>query len=254
MTTIASHPNHYAPLQQPITTLQDKYSELYEEITDQLHFFIEFFKDPLANGSIIPSSKYLAREVTKYIGVNSNSEPRTYLEVGPGTGPFTIEIIKHLRPIDRLDIVELNSSYCEKLKKKFIQHKNVHIHCLSITDWHPSYQYNAIVSGLPLNAFSPDLVKKIFHVFTSITKKNGTISYFEYPNIASFFAYVYTGEKEKKLNKIFEIKRKIFQSYGIEQKIIKKNIPTANAIHLKLERLYYGNSKTQTISTVPNPA
>ena len=45
------------------------------------------------------------------------SGPIQVLEVGPGTGAFTRQILKHLRSGDRLEIYELNARFCEFLRQ-----------------------------------------------------------------------------------------------------------------------------------------
>lgn len=270
----ASIPTCTAFLGLALTSVQKKVHDIHqrgrrasEDLGDRLHFAKEFFKDPLANGSVVPSSKKLAKEVVKYIPKNPcvrlNQVSRFYLEVGPGTGPFTVEIVKRLRPFDRLDVIELNPSYCEKLKKKFPQ-KNVHVHCLPIQEWNPDFQYDAVVHGLPLNAFPFELVNEIFDKLKKLTKDEGTISYFEYKELSNLclkvyssqvYIELYTDAKKNRLEQVLQIKDKIFNEIGIEVKTVKENFPSADAVHLKIRKIQNDQKQTTlAVPALPNPA
>lgn len=224
-------------IQVTANTVQQKSQELLENINERFQFLIEFFKDPFMNGSIVPSSIQLTERVVQFIPEKSlfqDNQQRRYLEVGPGTGPFTKGIVERLKNSDHLDIVELNPSYCDLLKKKFADKQNVHVHCLSITDWNPEYKYDAVISGLPLNGFSPELVEQCLKVFKKVTKQDGTISYFDYPNVAKFWNTILIGKKKEKLEKILEIKDRFFQTYGFKVETVENNFPTANVFHFRI--------------------
>src|SRR5205809_6617788 len=66
-------------------------------------------------GAILPSSRFLAREL-----VSELSRPRwpaRILQVGPGTGPVTREICRVLLGGDRLDAVEINPRFVQHLRR-----------------------------------------------------------------------------------------------------------------------------------------
>lgn len=257
METIATiySTNASSYLQTKIASLTNDYEHFKENIKDRLHFLIEFIKDPGCNGSIVPSSKQLSEKIIRFIPANGQAPPERqhYIEVGPGTGPFTKGIVERLRPQDILDVIELNPSYCESLRKKFPQ-ENVRIHCISITDWNPEYQYDAVISGLPLNGFSPELVQKCFDVFIRITKSDGHLAYFDYPNMAKLCLKFYSSEKKKQLQEILAIKEIFYSEHGIEKVTVTENFPTANISYFKINKSYENNEKTTSISPFSNPA
>lgn len=224
-----------------------------EDAGDKLQFLVEFFKDPLANGSIIPSSSYLTEKMIRFIPEKSptTSIARRYLEVGAGTGSFTSGIVKRLNPDDTFDIVELNPSFCATLENKYSNHPNVHVHCLSITDWAPDEPYDAVISGLPLNAFPVELVEDCLDVFKKITKPGGTISYFEYPNISKICLKLYYGEQKARLEKVLEIKENFFNSFGFQTDRVTLNFPEAKVLHFKMGGSENdSDNKAPTVSTL----
>ena len=68
---------------------------------------IQFFSVALRNmktvGTVCPSSPMLSRALAEV--VDAAPQPRRILEVGPGTGPVTREILRKLGPRDVLDII-----------------------------------------------------------------------------------------------------------------------------------------------------
>lgn len=59
----------------------------------------------------------MARAMTR--PMRQMRKPRRILEVGPGTGAITAEIVRHLRPGDRFDIVEINADFVAYLGQRF---------------------------------------------------------------------------------------------------------------------------------------
>src|SRR4051812_43346086 len=68
-------------------------------------------------GALLPSSRFLARAlVAPLVARPAIVPPRRVLEVGPGTGSVTRAILRYLRPDDRLDAVELNRRFVDRLQ------------------------------------------------------------------------------------------------------------------------------------------
>src|SRR5262245_49636372 len=59
-------------------------------------FFGQFRRQYHTTGSILPSSRALGRALTK--PMRQAAAPRRILEIGPGTGAVTREIVRSLRP------------------------------------------------------------------------------------------------------------------------------------------------------------
>src|SRR5205809_995714 len=83
--------------------------QFYRQFRDQYH----------TTGSILPSSRALGRAMTR--PMRQASSPRRILEVGPGTGAITAEIVRQLRPGDQFDIVEINADFVAFLGQRFAE-------------------------------------------------------------------------------------------------------------------------------------
>ncbi|MCH7685573.1 MAG: methyltransferase domain-containing protein, partial [Planctomycetes bacterium] len=136
-------------------------------------------------GAIAPSSRFLARAITRPI--EQRSGPVRILEVGPGTGAVTRRIIQLLRPDDRLDLVELNDRFAAILEQKFREDRlfrkaadQAQIHVCAVQEFQSAGNYDFIISGLPLNNFSADAVREIFDVCFGLLAPEGVLSYFEH--------------------------------------------------------------------------
>ena len=63
--------------------------------------------------SMFPSSRYLANALTKPIDFR---RARTVVELGPGTGAVTNEILKRMRPDAKLFAVDINETFIDHLR------------------------------------------------------------------------------------------------------------------------------------------
>lgn len=81
---------------------------------------VEFLKgtlrNPAAVGSIIPSSKYLAREYLRNFELDSES---VVLELGPGTGPVTRLFYEKMPDPSQYLGIEQDADYVRALKERF---------------------------------------------------------------------------------------------------------------------------------------
>ncbi|MGA8164167.1 MAG: methyltransferase domain-containing protein [Waddliaceae bacterium] len=201
----------------------------FKSIKNGLAFLRRFIQAPRKVGSAFPSSPWLAKGVTTSIPYPfEDIPPRYYLEVGPGTGKVTKKIIDHLRPEDRLDLIELDEEFCNILLQQFGHVKNVHVYHTSITDWKPdNYLYHVIISGLPLNAFSSSQVQEILKTFQRLIEDGGILSYFEYPAIAKIIPLFLPEEKKKDFMKVQSIKESFFLAHNGTSRMILRNLPPA---------------------------
>lgn len=85
-------------------------------MNEQLEFLLEFVKDPIHTGAIAPSSKYLARFIVKQANV---SAAKRIVEIGPGTGSFTTEILKSKTKSSKFFAIEINKQFVRDLKQKY---------------------------------------------------------------------------------------------------------------------------------------
>ena len=110
-------------------------------------------------GAIAPSGRSLARTIARAAGPITDGQ--VIIELGPGTGVTTRELVKHF-PKNRIVVVEIIEAFAAQVEKTFptvkvvrgdASHLDVHLKALGIA---PS-EVGAVLSGLPLLAFPPNV-------------------------------------------------------------------------------------------------
>ncbi len=151
-----------------------------------LTFLRQFFRDTRNTGSIMPSSPALARAMVHGIATGA---PQRWLEVGPGTGPFTRALLAAKRPGDRLVIVELSKEFCVRLEADVIapwklshpaQAGEVVLINAPIEEAKLEPGFDHVVCGLPFNNFPPELVERIMAQLRALIRPAGSLRYFAY--------------------------------------------------------------------------
>src|ERR1051325_4439460 len=77
-------------------------------------FIQESLRSLELTASVFPSSRYLATALLDPIDFR---RMRTVLELGPGTGAVTGEILKRLRPDAKLFAIDINPSFIDHLSR-----------------------------------------------------------------------------------------------------------------------------------------
>jgi len=117
-----------------------------------LLFLKRALANPLRVGYVVPSSPFLTRQTAKRIDF---SKPRVVVELGPGEGCHTRQIVKRMNADSRLILLELDKEFANHLQKYFAHDPRVtvlHTDALHLPETleklgHTHCDY--IISGLP---------------------------------------------------------------------------------------------------------
>jgi phospholipid N-methyltransferase len=193
-----------------------------------------------ATGAVLPSSRFLARALAAPL--SGTRKPRYILEVGPGTGSVTKEILKRLIPGDRLDAVELNEHFVQRIRlllqhdPRFIPHRDrVRVFHSPVEMLAGEAVYDHIISGLPLNNFPVALVREIFRAYMRLLKPGGTLSYFEYSLIRQIKSPFVGRMERRRLYRVGRIVNGYIRSYQVRRQQVLMNVPPAIVRHLHLK-------------------
>jgi len=116
-------------------------------------FFKSFLERPKEVGSIIPSSRFLERRVTRNAGLD---QARVVVELGPGTGGTTAALLRALRPDGKLLAIEINPRLAERVRARLADPRLI-VHCGSAEDIagalaaHGLAAPDAVISGIPFS-------------------------------------------------------------------------------------------------------
>ena len=129
-----------------------------------LVFLKQIMKNPRQVGAISQSSPSLARRIAAGIG-----QCTRIIELGPGAGVVTREILKLLPPEGRLTSVEINPHLCEYLRQieddRFTVVQGDAAHC----EQHDP-ECDCVVSALPLTLFEQEFVEQILDIGVRIQR------------------------------------------------------------------------------------
>jgi phosphatidylethanolamine/phosphatidyl-N-methylethanolamine N-methyltransferase len=203
-------------------------------------FFRECRRHFRNTGSIMPSSPFLARALVKQL--RGDRPAGRILEVGPGTGSVTKEILRRLLPGDRLDAVEINHHFAALLRHRLdnewcfrYRPKQVQVIHSAVEDLPGKGVYDYIVSGLPLNNFPVGQVRNIFQAYTRLLKPGGTLSYYEYVLIRQLKTPFVNRRERRRLYRIGRVIGGYIREFQIRRERIFMNVPPALVRHLRFE-------------------
>lgn len=203
-------------------------------------FFREFRNRFETTGAVAPSGRFLAARLAHPI--SRREGPVRVLEIGPGTGAVTRKIVKHLKPGDRFDLVELNDNFVTMLRRLFAEDAEFQpaaefseVHHLPLQEFETQEPYDYVISGLPLNNFPAALVEEIFESYWRLLAPEGTLSYFEYAYVRPLRRLVSSAGEKNRLNDLDRILGNQLQQHGIARDWVFVNLPPAWVQHLRRE-------------------
>lgn len=214
------------------------------------HDYIEFIRELPKSfpqiGSMLPSSAFLGR---KMVGaIREASRPLNILEVGPGTGPFTRQILKLMKPTDRFVICEINTRFMSLLKAKLLGkeyfkrvQKNVEFFEGAIQKYaedNSGRKFDAIVCSLPFSNFSPETVDEIFSCLLQLLATNGSLTFCEYAGVRKF-GFLFGGQQyRQRISAVNNVIKKwenfVAERGEIKSDLVLLNVPPAYSIRLEV--------------------
>jgi phospholipid N-methyltransferase len=172
----------------------------------RLLFARTFFRHPLMLGSVIPSSRFLIREVLDPIHWG---RAQVIVEYGPGVGTITGEILERMRPNATLIAIETNPDFVRYLRSAYPDDR-LHVVQGSAADVrtilrehgveHASY----IISGIPFSTLPAPARERILRDTRAALEPGG-----------SFLVYQFSARVLADLKRIFGDVQRGFQLLNI---------------------------------------
>jgi phosphatidylethanolamine/phosphatidyl-N-methylethanolamine N-methyltransferase len=207
---------------------------------DHREFFRQFRTQFQTTGSIVPSSRHLARAMTRQIAVSRG--PARILEVGPGTGAVTRRILKLLQKEDRLDLVELNESFADLLRERFKADPlfqraagQAQVYVCGIEKFQSEAPYDFIVSGLPFANFSAGFVDQLLNAMFDLLAPGGQLTYFEYMYVRPLRKIVSGRSERNRLSELDRVLNVYLARHRTCRDSVLLNMPPAWVQHLRKE-------------------
>lgn len=160
-------------------------------------FARNFFKYPSMLGSVVPSSRFLVKDIMAQIDWN---RARVLVEFGPGVGTLTREALKRMRPDAVLVVIELNEEFVAYLgstirdpRLRIVHGSAAHVRRILAEQGIAPADY--IISSLPYSLLPESMRQEIVAESRHALKAQGSLLVFQYnrrllPYLKSSFSSV----------------------------------------------------------------
>jgi phospholipid N-methyltransferase len=171
-----------------------------------LLFALNFFRHPLMLGSIVPSSRFLIRQLLKPVDW---SQARVIVEYGPGVGVITAEVLRRMRPDALLIAIETNPDFVSYLRDS-IKDERLRVvegSAESVDEILRRYgQSNAsyVISGIPFSTIPAPVRERILLKTCEVLKPGG-----------SFLVYQFSSRVLEDLQRIFRYVQRQFEPLNV---------------------------------------
>jgi phospholipid N-methyltransferase len=215
-----------------------------QRLADYRVFWREFRQQYHTTGALLPSGRALARALAKFVtkdgeAASADGPSRRILEVGPGTGAVTGQIIAAMRPTDQLQLIERNDQFVAQLRQRLANDPAFHNVTDRITLIHASVEdlpehepYDLIISGLPLNNFDVATIEQILAKLERLLAPGGTLSFFEYVAVRKAKSLISRHKERQRLRGISAIFDRVLSQHEFDRDLVLANITPAWVHHV----------------------
>jgi phospholipid N-methyltransferase len=171
-----------------------------------LLFARNFFRHPRMLGSIVPSSRFLIKQLLEPIDW---SQAQVIVEYGPGVGSITAEILRRMRPDASLIAIETNPEFVRFLRAS-TEDERLHLvegsaeSVVEILRHHGHERASYIISGIPFSTISAPVRERILRRTCSVLDPRG-----------SFLVYQFSTRIFQDLRRIFRYVRHQFEPLNV---------------------------------------
>jgi phosphatidylserine decarboxylase len=207
-------------------------------IQEKIYFLRQLQTSFTSIGALIPTSRYAARMMVSECARRAG--PRTILEVGPGTGSITAEIVRTMRPGDRLTLVELNEEFVAYLRERFerepdfrrVRDQLTILH-MDVTQLDQPERFDYIISAVPFNNLPPELVEAILARFREMLAPDGVLTYIEYAYLRALKQRLLSGGEGEQFGAVNRVLDGYIERHQFRRDFEPRNVPPAWARHLR---------------------
>ena len=172
---------------------------------DALLFARNFFRHPRMLGSIVPSSRFLIRQLLEPINWG---RARVIVEYGPGVGGITLEVLRQMRADATLIAIEMNPAFVRHLTDT-ISDPRLHVVAGSAADVDTMLRRlgltraDYIISGIPFSTIPPVERERILRKTVAALEPGGAFLLYQFSkrimeDLKRVFGYV--GRRFQPLN------------------------------------------------------
>ncbi|HMO02781.1 MAG TPA: methyltransferase domain-containing protein [Oligoflexia bacterium] len=162
-------------------------------LKEKIVFAREFFEEFQTTGAFFPTSQRAAKALSRPLIERQSDDSLSILELGPGTGSVTVEILKLIRPKDKLAICEINPEFMGFLKKRIQNNanylrniNNISFYQCPMQNLPEDQKFDIVICALPFLNFDLDTVTEIFAKLKKLANPKGIMTYYQYIGLKKF--------------------------------------------------------------------
>ena len=144
--------------------------------------FLNFLRHPTQVGAVCPSSRALSCAIADFAGIGQF--PQTVVELGPGTGVFTREILKRQKDCGkRFLALEINGDFCHNLRNTFPELELYQENAIRLPELLLEKEIGSadtVIAGLPFVLFPADLQNDLLNSICRSLRPGGMFLTFTY--------------------------------------------------------------------------
>jgi phosphatidylethanolamine/phosphatidyl-N-methylethanolamine N-methyltransferase len=143
-------------------------------------FLKQFINKPLGIGSIVPSGKQLAKLMVENLQIEPDD---LVVELGPGTGVFTKELLRQGVAPENIILVEFNPNFANFLRKNFPTLRVIQGDASKLPELLAEIKVGKvrrIMSGIPMRSLPKFMRSAITQGIAESLEKNGVAVQFTY--------------------------------------------------------------------------
>jgi phospholipid N-methyltransferase len=213
--------------------------DLKKELQDHVIFLREGLQTFKSTGSICSSSRWAALEMTAPLRA-SKKRAKKILEVGPGTGVITFQILRDMGPDDQLTICEINPRFMDALKKRLeflpefkLHEDRVSFFCGPVQELDAGIKFDFILSAIPFLNLDLHLVKAIFDKYRELSTGQTTLTYYEYMGLRKLNLVLPLKSRRTRVQRIHEYLKGISSSISYAKSRVWRNLLPINVYQVQ---------------------
>lgn len=153
-----------------------------KDIQERLRFFRSFLANPRQVGAVLPTSRWAVRDM---LSMANLPQARCVVELGAGTGPYTGEILKQLRPDARFLAFEIDPDLAAMLSERFEDPRLrvINDSAANMENYLNGTKVDAIVSAIPFTSLLDDAKQDVFREVSQVLSPEGVMVQIQYSTV-----------------------------------------------------------------------
>ena len=152
------------------------------DIQERVRFFRSFLANPRQVGAVLPTSRWAVQDM---LSMANLPQARCIVELGAGTGAYTGEILKRLRPDARFLAFEIDPDLAAVLSERFedprLQVINDSVE--NIENYLNGAKVDVMISAIPFTSLPEDAKQSIFREVARVLAPEGVLVQIQYSTV-----------------------------------------------------------------------